>query len=63
MRHLVSEERSGGYLVNLKCCEILLFRCTAMLLRCDTVLGKISWCSSHIIAGSLQSEISGYSLS
>lgn len=63
MHNLVSEARSGGYLVNLKCYEILLLRDTTVLLGFDTVLGNKSWRSSHIIAGGLQSEITGYSLS
>lgn len=63
MHNLVSEAISGRYLLNLKCCEILLLRDTTMLLRFDTVLGNKSWCSSYIIAGGLQSEVTVYSLS
>lgn len=36
MHNLVSEARSRGYLVTLKCSEILLLRDTTMLLRFDT---------------------------
>lgn len=63
MHDLVSEAKSRGCISEFKCYEILLLRDTMMLLRFATVYGNKSWCSSHIIAGGLQSEITGYSLS
>lgn len=59
MHNLVSEAKCGGHITEFE----VLWRDTTMLLRFATVLGNKSWCPSHIIAGNLQSEITGYCLS
>lgn len=48
---------------NFKCSEILLLRDKTALLRSDAELGNKSWCSSHVIAGGLQNELTDYRLS